>query len=171
MYDRKKFSERLKELRNSTGKTQKEFAKSIGSTPATISAYENGTKNPSLDIVSSIAQEYKVSLDWLCGLEDIEKKLEIKTYKDIYRFLLTLQKEHKELFVLRTVDGELYGKLPAIAFDNRDMTSFFNDWKKMKSLLDEEAIDEEVFELWVEKTLRKSEIPIDESKKIDDVPF
>ena len=41
------FSTRLKELRMQTQKTQKEFADMVESTAATITAYENATKNPS----------------------------------------------------------------------------------------------------------------------------
>ena len=48
MDNRELFSERLKELRAKTGKTQKQFAQFVESTPATISAYENATKNPLL---------------------------------------------------------------------------------------------------------------------------
>ena len=48
MDNREIFSERLKELRAQTGKTQKQFAQFVESTPATISAYENATKTPLL---------------------------------------------------------------------------------------------------------------------------
>ena len=56
------FSARLKEVRIQTGKTQKEFADMVESTAATISAYENATKNPSLEIVISIAEKCNVSI-------------------------------------------------------------------------------------------------------------
>mgnify|MGYP004475237265 CR=1 FL=1 len=169
MYNKELFSERLKELRRSTGETQKDFANSVGCSTATLSAYENGTKNPSLEIVSNITQKYKVSLDWLCGLENGEK-LNIKTYKDIYCFLLTLQKEHGDLILLETVESPFSEKLPAIAFDNIDISSFFDDWKKMNSLLAKDAIDREVYDLWVEKTLKKADTPI-ENNTIIDRPF
>ncbi|MCM1257982.1 MAG: helix-turn-helix domain-containing protein [Roseburia sp.] len=38
------FAKKLKEIRLQTGKTQKEFANMVESTAATISAYENATK-------------------------------------------------------------------------------------------------------------------------------
>ena len=83
MYNKKIFSEHLKELRSKSGKTQKQFAEFVGSTPATISAYENGAKNPSLELVSSIAACCNVSLDWLCGLSDKKgQKKSILTYSD-----------------------------------------------------------------------------------------
>ena len=44
MYDKKLFAERLKELRSTLLKTQIQFAEFVGSTPATISAYENAHK-------------------------------------------------------------------------------------------------------------------------------
>ena len=62
------FENRLKQLRLECGLTQREMAESIGITAASLSAYENGTKNPSLGVAIAIADKYRVSLDWLAGL-------------------------------------------------------------------------------------------------------
>lgn len=61
------FHEKLSELRRARGASQREIAKLIGVTPASLSAYEKGDKTPSLDVAVKIAQEYGVSLDWLCS--------------------------------------------------------------------------------------------------------
>lgn len=62
------FANRLKQLRLERNLTQREMAESIGITAASLSAYENGTKNPSLGVAIAIADKYSVSLDWLTGL-------------------------------------------------------------------------------------------------------
>lgn len=84
MYNKKIFSERIKEIRNARNETQKEFAKFVNSTAATISAYENGTKNPSLEVVANIANKCNVSIDWLCGLSD--KKQINKKNRNLFRY-------------------------------------------------------------------------------------
>lgn len=61
------FSERLKALRKNHGLTQKELAESVGMTAASFSAYENGTKTPSLSVAVALSEVYNVSLDWLVG--------------------------------------------------------------------------------------------------------
>lgn len=66
------FSKCLRELRARLSLTQKEFAQRVGITPATLSAYENGVKSPPVSTVIRIAEEYKISLDWLCGIEQSE---------------------------------------------------------------------------------------------------
>lgn len=49
-------AQRLKTLRNEMNMTQVQFAKKMGFTQATLSAYENSQKKPSLDIIMDIAK-------------------------------------------------------------------------------------------------------------------
>ncbi len=75
---------RLKTLRISLNMTQKDFAEFVGCTAATLSAYENNSKNPSLDIIKGIAEQCHVSIDWLCGLSEKQsEKPNIRNYEDI----------------------------------------------------------------------------------------
>lgn len=63
----KTVSERLKYLRSINKKTQKEFAEFLGIPQPSMSAYENGKNNPTIDVLIDIADKCKVSLDWLAG--------------------------------------------------------------------------------------------------------
>ncbi len=59
-------SERLKKLRGE--KTQKEFADFLGmSSRSIISDWEDGKHSPDLTTLIKIADEFRVSLDWLTG--------------------------------------------------------------------------------------------------------
>lgn len=40
------------------------------------------------------------------------------------------------------------------------MVKFIDEWKKIKELHDTKTIDDELYELWVEKTLKKYNYPI-----------
>ena len=64
------FGERLKELREEKGIGQVELAKSIRVSNGIISLWENGLREPKLSNLISLAQYFKVSLNFLCGLED-----------------------------------------------------------------------------------------------------
>ncbi len=64
------FGERLKELREEKGIGQVELAKSIRVSNGIISLWENGLREPKLSNLISLAQFFKVSLNFLCGLED-----------------------------------------------------------------------------------------------------
>ena len=79
---------RIKKLRTSMKMTQKEFSAFVGCTAATLSAYENGSKSPSLEIIKEIAEKCHISIDWICGLSDRQYivKNSIWTYSDIIEF-------------------------------------------------------------------------------------
>ena len=66
--------ERIKELRKARRMTQNEFAERINVTKSTVSAYENGSRLPSYDVLIRIARLFKVSTDHLLGYS---KKTEI----------------------------------------------------------------------------------------------
>lgn len=56
---------RIKEIRDFFSLTQDEFGKRIGSARNTIANYENGNRNPSNAIITSICREFNVNETWL----------------------------------------------------------------------------------------------------------
>lgn len=67
------FNERLKEIRIKKNLTQDDFAKLLNISPSSISLYESGNREPSLNTLIKIAIVLDVSTDYLLGLTDIEK--------------------------------------------------------------------------------------------------
>ncbi len=63
------FGERLYELRKRDKMTQDILAVRLGVSKSMISAYEKGSRYPSYPILVKIASEFKVSTDYLLGLE------------------------------------------------------------------------------------------------------
>lgn len=63
------FGNILKTLRLKKNMTQAQLAQKLGLTKSVISAYENGLRLPSYDILINIAKIYNVSTDYLLGLE------------------------------------------------------------------------------------------------------
>lgn len=66
----KSFSKKLKELRKSHKYTQYMLEILTGIDRTTISAYENGTREPSYKNLIILADFFKVSIDYLCGRTD-----------------------------------------------------------------------------------------------------
>ncbi len=63
------FGNVLKSLRIQNQLTQAQLAQKLGLTKSVISAYETGIRMPSYDILISISKIFKVTTDYLLGLE------------------------------------------------------------------------------------------------------
>lgn len=82
----------LKELRKSHNLTQKELGCHIGLSKAVISKYENGMGYPTFDVLIVIADYFKVTTDFLLGVEK-RKTLDVsmlnETQNDTVRRIIT----------------------------------------------------------------------------------
>ncbi len=61
---------RLKEIRTERGLKLKEVAEQLNVTIRSISRYEEGTREPSVDLIIQFCKFYDVSSDYLLGLTD-----------------------------------------------------------------------------------------------------
>ena len=80
------FGEKLKLLRYEKGLTQDDIGYLLDVTKSCISCYENGTRQPSVDVLVQLATYFRVSIDFLIGMEeyDTNKKRDVKlTVKDM----------------------------------------------------------------------------------------
>lgn len=62
------FSEILRNLRKSSGLTQKELGERVGLSKAVVSKYENGMGYPTFDTLIRIARFFSVTTDYLLGV-------------------------------------------------------------------------------------------------------
>lgn len=66
---RRRFGDRIRELRIATGMTQDDFAEKCGFARTYMSRIETGGANPSLDALQTLASAFKLSLsDLLSGV-------------------------------------------------------------------------------------------------------
>ena len=61
--------EKIKKLRTSKGYTQQQLAERLNVTKSLISAYENGQRSPSYEVLIGISSIFKVSTDYLLGVD------------------------------------------------------------------------------------------------------
>lgn len=76
------FGNRLKELRLNAGLSQKQLADKLWITKATVSYYELSERNPSPEILIKIAKVFHVTTDYLLGIEDKQKYLDVRDLTD-----------------------------------------------------------------------------------------
>lgn len=63
------FGNTLKTLRLQNNLTQAQLAQKLGLTKSVISAYETGLRMPSYDVLITISKIFKVTTDYLLGVE------------------------------------------------------------------------------------------------------
>ncbi|EST12072.1 helix-turn-helix domain-containing protein [Sporolactobacillus laevolacticus] len=83
---KKALGDRLKELRELRGLTQKEVASRFGITNFQLSRYETGKANPDPDLIAKFAEYYEVTSDYLLGLsvkKNPEKQPEGRFFYDL----------------------------------------------------------------------------------------
>lgn len=64
------YNDRIKETRILKGLNQQEVANALGITRGCYAHYEQGIREPSLDILKKLCLFFNVSADYLIGLED-----------------------------------------------------------------------------------------------------
>ncbi|MDE7431829.1 MAG: helix-turn-helix domain-containing protein [Lachnospiraceae bacterium] len=164
-----KFSSRIKELRKKSNQTQSQFAEFIGTTQGALSGYENGDRTPSYEILIAIAQKCNVSIDWLCGLSDkMTLNDQITTYKEFFRLFLTAfdikyQIDAPVEFIETIIDTINADKMSVLITLHADpnFQSFFSKWYDIFKLHREGTIDDDLYEMWIEKQLKEYDRPID----------
>ena len=78
------FGKRLRELRlENLNMNQREFAKLLGISQPSLSAYESGRNKPTIDSVINISDKCNVSIDWLCGRDIKPRNIEVEAYSSV----------------------------------------------------------------------------------------
>jgi transcriptional regulator with XRE-family HTH domain len=70
----KKYTERIRELREDHDKSQRELAQYLGTTQQVYSRYESGINEIPVRHIIALCQYYRVSADYILGLSDIPEK-------------------------------------------------------------------------------------------------
>lgn len=119
--------QRIKSLRFTLGKSQKEFAEFLGIPQPSMSAYENGKNSPTIDVVMDIADKCNVSLDWLCGRDE---KKQIGSLSDIADFFFQFLCETNEIGCKIEVHDHIENGLDIEEADETD--DRFRWWTQLK---------------------------------------
>lgn len=122
------FGERLKKLRSVVmKKTQKEFSELIGIPQPTLSAYESGRNKPTIDVVINIANKCNISIDWLCGNDNISA---ISSLADLMNVLFDIYEANEfscKTVIHDRVDIERTGETDDNLRNWIQMTFYHND--------------------------------------------
>lgn len=119
--------ERIKELRNARNMTQNEFAERINVTKSSVSAYENGTRLPSYDVLIKIARLFKVSTDNLLGYSEksvIDVTGLTRKQINVIQDIVTTYKRHNQLYQKMMDEDSIGDKLAAMGLIDEEDTNW-----------------------------------------------
>ena len=97
------FANRIKQLRHERRYSQSEFADLLGVKRATLGKWETGVNKPTADLLITIAQQFRVSTDWLLGHS------EYKTLGEYFNSKYDTKQLAKEVRELELLD--VFGRL------------------------------------------------------------
>ena len=94
-----KFADNLKKLRTSKGLTQTQLAQRLWLNKSIISAYENETRKPTLEVIIKLSEEFHTSIESLLGIKR-EKTIDVtglneKQIAVVSSLIELLRKENK----------------------------------------------------------------------------
>lgn len=117
------FGERLEHILNKKGIPRRKFAKMLGVTDSSIGYYINDDVLPKSKRLFDIAEKLNVSLDYLCGLSDIdeledEKFIEIIEDKRNYDLIKkAFAKEEDIILIKKLLENQLNYRILKILID------------------------------------------------------
>ena len=146
-------SEQIRKLRISKKYTLAIMAERLGVTTSSIAAYENGSRNPSFDILIKIARMFNVTIDNLLGYSDKDlidiSDLTPDQRNNVEKIILTYKKFNSLIVEMFEAD---------IKNNHRDFNDYFADsFDDFIKKLEEKKREKRRFELTNEKIPDKIE--------------
>lgn len=161
MFDKEKFSTRLKSLRGH--KTQKEFADFIGVSQPTLAGYERGTGKPPIDVLCNIADKCRVSVDWLCGNGDIRSNLDqSEFFCDVYEVLVHLW---DKLWTNTTFAKDERNRLCASTEWDELTSHFINEWEPIYKAYQNHSIKKEYYYMIMDDLIKKYNVSLHDEQE------
>ena len=163
------FGQRVKQLRQELGLSQRDFAEKIGITASALSSYEKGLKNPSVNVAINIASIFSVSLDWLCGLKNETNNFHPDAYTpfdlpNALSGLLQLQ-FNGLLQIPENSQGRITGPVSKLIVDDGPLQEFLYEIYQFEILYFNGSLSPETYHLCVEELTEKTATSIQHFRK------
>lgn len=150
------FGERLKQIRSEKHMTQRDTAKALGVTPASLSAYEKGNQLPSITVAIKTARFFNVSLDWLVGINDTLDPFDnVVNVEELLRSFLFIAKN--ESLALLHLPGETEGyEFSQLSINSDELDSFLERASNAIELYQSGTIDQMTYKTLIEAILHSA---------------
>lgn len=162
----KEFGKRLREARQNVNKSQRDISEAIGISAQMVSAYEKQERKPSIEVAAALAGELGVSLDYLCGIQNVQPKKfiyeplsemlsyigKLSGYFDCSCAVKRVSLSEEESYDVQCGEYEwetvTEEDVAVLYIKDHCVTDFVRNWIKMYSLYKEKVISREILEAW-----------------------
>lgn len=100
------FGEKVRALRLEKGLTQTQLADKIGLVKGSISAYEQGKKYPSVEVLIKLCSVFDVSSDYLIGLSDDMRLMKSELTDEQMTMIRNLIRELEKYNILKAEQSQ-----------------------------------------------------------------
>lgn len=145
------FVERLRLAREEKGMGLKELREAVGISQSAMSHYSTGATIPALDVADRIAKVLGVSLDWLCGKDEISAPENSFGY--IARMMMKIVYELRGIGVSISAYQGDYVKLTIE--ESGPLYSFFKKNERYQEMARENEEAKEMYMAWLTGELNK----------------
>ena len=105
--DRTLIGEKLKKVRKNLKLTQQDVSSDLGLPQPNISQYEKGALTPSFNFLIAFAQKYEISVDYLLGLSDYPKAMDLRDFiKNGQAVKKETEEEEKTVYEVELTDTD-----------------------------------------------------------------
>lgn len=149
VYETEIIGRRIKELRKNRGDTQKQLANKIGTSQEAIANWENHLRVPTSEYIAKIALEYKVSADWILGIENDTESNDN-----------SISSIAKAIIIMDRIGAKIKIDKNTLQLETGDMrvVKFYEEFEAIKSSVANNGYKEKLIHLWVKdyiKTMNK----------------
>ena len=140
----------LKSARVENGIRLYALARELNIAAQTLSAYENGSKLPTLDNLMALAEALDLSVDALLGCPGRDGGSAAPTLGSFARTVCALL-ESGDALIIKVIQDREEGSvsLPALVIQEQPkLIRFLTGYKKMDALREDGTVDEELFQQW-----------------------
>ncbi|MCQ2088273.1 MAG: helix-turn-helix transcriptional regulator [Bacilli bacterium] len=153
---------KMKNLRVSSGMSQKDMAAKLDLSVPSYSNYENGYSEPPMEILQKFCEILNVSVSDLFGFNvPANTKTNLRTYSDILRLIISLKKAGFNVDCSVTPDKETRRTKVNIAVENPNLSSMLSKWNELNDDLEKDKIDSDEYNIWIEDLMTSFNYPIE----------
>ncbi len=153
---------RLKSFRTGADMSQKEMATKLGLSVPTYSNYENGYSEPPVEVIQKFCSVIGIEEDLFFGFTvQPNSDISINTFADIMKVIMEIKSAGIPVDCSTSVNTETRRLVASINIESPQVASLISRWNELNKELEEDKIDTDEYNIWIDSMMNSFNIPIE----------